>query len=604
VVYRRNLYTSGGRYWDFLSNGNGGAPLSAGTSDRPDGLFGDQVAACDILDLRHAVSLTGAPDYARIGNFSWSLLQDQALRSWALDAAYTGWTAAGDNAGNLYFKADDFVPSVPGTDLASGNTVRSVDGICSVYSDRPTLQRYLFKTAAPGGGWIGGEVLNLDFTTLISPLGAPLADEMPLGTIIRDVLRVVQDDGNGAGGQLEWAPTVVSGLGTLNVSITLGGTPPVPASSREVWAEVWLEYPAGGGMSSHVTQAPSNFEVVVHLPSSLGAAIGTAFTDDDAGRAAVRAYLQADYEAGPHRELALTYTTSSTVALQVVARNATTVILPEPVLGGFTGVTSVTDSLAASHVIASVDPTGRIVTLDGGDPLPAPDDLVTVVYAPQRPLPVTSTPLTAYYRSAALQAVNAEYLPTVLEVEPVWAPSGVTLMTASSGSPITPYPYEAPSQQLPVNAQQTAWTGEDNLLSPADVSISDFSANSGLAQAAVLVAPVVGTIWRFDNPVNISAEDAEYIDHYRTSPVESYKPNAASQGLSAIQRHKTAFPVLCVLKQDTSWARKGELVLVVLTEYQALDKINRVAMSDDVLNAAGAAAIYRVKGGWLTPASV
>lgn len=600
IVFRRNLYQSGGLYWDYLSNGNGGAPLSAGTSDRPDGLFGDQVAAADLLDLRHAVSLGGPPDYARVGEFSWSLLQDLTLRSWALDAAFTGWTAAGDNAGNLYFKADDFIPSVPGTDLASGNTIRSVDGICTVFSDRPSAVRYLFRTAAPMGGWAGGEVLTLDFSAL-SPLGAPLADEMPLGTIIRDVVRVVQDDGDGSAGQLEWPPAVVTGLGTQAISITLDALPPVPGSLREVWAEVLVEYPAGGGMTSHVTEPPANFALQVHAPSNLGPAIGAVFTDDPAGRAAVRAYLQADYEAGPHRELALTYTTFAPEVLSLVSTSATVIVLPEPVLGGLAGVVSVTDSGATPHVVASVDVTGRVITLDPGDPLPAPDDLVTVTYQPVRPLPVTATPLTAYYRSAALQAINAEYLPATLEVSPVWVPSSATVMTASSGSPLTPYPYEAPSQQLPVNASSAAWAGEDNLLSPGEVSLTDFSVNAGMIQAPVMIPPVPGAAWRFNNPVNIGAQDAEFIDHYQSSPVPDYKPNTAAQGLSAIQRHKTAYPVLAILRQDTLWAREGELVLVVLTEYHPLDKINRVAMSDDVLNAAGAAAIYRVKGGWLTP---
>jgi len=63
--------------------------------------------------------------------------------------------------------------------------------------------------------------------------------------------------------------------------------------------------------------------------------------------------------------------------------------------------------------------------------------------------------MTVYYRSAGIQAIPREYLDNALEpvnhslvVEPVYVPDYMWSGTASSGSHITPFPYEAGLNQI------------------------------------------------------------------------------------------------------------------------------------------------------------
>jgi hypothetical protein len=593
IVFRRNTSP-----WDYLSNGNGGSLILSGVSDRPDGYYADQVVLEDVLDLRHAVSFTGV-SHEHVLNHSAALLMDQNLRQWVTDSNQTGWYSAGDHVGNRYYKGDDLVPSTPVTDPPSGNTFGSVDGLRERYTDRPHIQTHTRRFGAPVGGWTVGDVITFDLLAL-SPLGAPLADEQPTGTVIRDVTRLTLNDSAAGVGSPPFPPQVILGLQTQTVTITMG-TSPVPNSLEDLWIDFELEYPSGSGLTSHVTQEMTNFDILVHAPSNLSTAIGVALTDDAAGRALVRNYLFTEYEAA-HREVVLYHTTDSAVTDQIRATDALTLRLSEPVHQGLAGVVSVVDSLLTPHLVAGVDIQSRTIFLDPLDPLPSPDDLVTVTYFPQRALPITSTPVTLYYRTAALQAIPAEYLPVTLIVNPVAVSKQLYVATASSGSALTPYPYESPSNQLPNHAQASSWIGEEVLRSPAPISIDDFSVDSGFLELPALVPFAQGVSWIFDNPVNITIEDQEFVDHYRTAPLLSYKPSAIAQGLSAHTPHKVFAFVLAHLLQDTLFARRGELIMLGIAQVHQGNKENRLALSDNTADGAAAVSIYRVKGAWRTNA--
>ena len=149
------------------------------------------------------------------------------------DNAHTGWYAAGNNVGSRYLKADDIIPSTPATDPPSGNTVRAADGICKVFSDRAHIQRHQVVYAPPGGTWTAGDQVSLDLTAL-SPLGAPLSDEQPVGTVIVDVVEVTLDDTDTVTGHLTMPVQTIAGLGTQTVTLTMDA-PPVAGSTRNVW---------------------------------------------------------------------------------------------------------------------------------------------------------------------------------------------------------------------------------------------------------------------------------------------------------------------------------------------------------------------------------
>lgn len=595
LVYRRN-----NQAFDFLGNGNGGAEFVAGTSDRPDGYYSDEITFDDIQDMRHQTSFSEI-NWEHVLERNTALLMDLNLKTWATNTANTGFYVGGSElAGNRYLKADDLVPStaVP-SDPASGNTFGSPDGIRTTYSDRPVAQRHvqLFST---GVNWVAGDTLSFDFTQN-STLGAPLQDEQPNGTVILDVLEIKLNDTDGSNGQVDFPFTQITGLGTGTVDIELG-TPPV-ASSEDIWVTFEVLYPVGAGLNAHVDSEAANFTTNVHDPTAFNADVGVVFTNDAAGREAVRDYLQVSYEDGPHREVAVTYTTDSPVTVTVRALDTTTIILPEflyeAASGATNGVVTVEDSGGGStYTVDPVRTENRQVGINVGTPLPAGDHLVDVTFFPQRAIPTNGTAITLYYLTPGIQTIQFEYLQNAnpnndLEVQPLAVSSKMRVGTTGSGSPLTSFPFEAPMGQIPVHVD-AAYDSEAELSSPGAITIDDFDATTGFVELPLLVPLVPVDRFTFRDPINVTVQNAEFLDHYTSVDLTAYRPSAFAQKLSALAEHKMFVPMLVRLQQDTDFGRQGEIVLVVIANYLEASADNRVGFTDS--NNTTCAAIYRLKG--------
>lgn len=596
LVFRRN---SAG--FDFLGNGNG-AVLIGNTSNRPDGYFADQIVRDDVQDMRKAVSPDGF-EYKEILDRNTSLLLDQNLRSWAMNSSHTNWESAGSNTGTKYLKADDIVPSTPTQDPPSGNTFRRTDGVCKVFSDRPQVEKHVVRYdpanhASNATDWQKGDTLPLDFEAT-SSLGEPIADEMPAGTTISDVHAVVLDEDGSNGGQIPVPIDSVTGLGSqhsgagLAAELTIG-TPPISNSTREIWVEWEVSYPNGAGMTSHITEEleSKNFEVIVHDPTKFDSYIfptgSDSFTNDAAGRQKIRQYLHVNFDSA-HREMQFEYHVGEDITETLYTKDADTIVMPEYIHS----VTSISPSPTSFSV------SGREITVSPsyGDP----STEVTVEYKPLRPLPINGAVLTIYYRSAGLQAIPYEQLPSQLNVKPVEYSDNVFVGTASSGSSVTPFPYEAPLQQIPV-IQDTSrptvdYLGEGDLDNPADITIDDFQASTGFMKLPSLVPAAPVSSVRLEDPVNITSENEEYIDHYLTTNPNAYQPAVAAQGLSSTSRHKSFYPVLAVLDEDTDFARKGTMVMLIFSNYEKSPE-NKISFLET--DHTTCVAVYKLKGNFVT----
>jgi hypothetical protein len=284
-VFRRNDATAGIGF-DPRQNSNGAllaahashanpnlfASVPVGDSDRPDGLFADAIADTDVMDLRRHVKLAGQ-DLAAELQFQVQVLQDGALRTWAIDTASKQMLGNGSgdvSTRNLVANEVGRTAAKGGMaplsgDTTRGETIRNFDHFARRFGDQPVVERVVLELlptddqtgppshpgkyvvrpgyAAAFVGWAEGDEINIDLlelnaTTLgdfdpnnvvsipgPAPTGTVL-DYAPAGTTITDVLSAYHDDGNFnvVADQTVKATTIV-GLGTSHLQITLDQNP-------------------------------------------------------------------------------------------------------------------------------------------------------------------------------------------------------------------------------------------------------------------------------------------------------------------------------------------------------------------------------------------
>jgi hypothetical protein len=108
---------------------------------RPDGLFADQIALTDILDLRHVVNTAGFDYTALLKTNLDKLLRGSLRTSWK----YTGASGVAGVFVNYQDYIGSAAPPVPGADK-----IDSPDNIRQVFSDAATTQRVTAIVKAPG----------------------------------------------------------------------------------------------------------------------------------------------------------------------------------------------------------------------------------------------------------------------------------------------------------------------------------------------------------------------------------------------------------------------------------------------------------------------
>jgi hypothetical protein len=377
----------------------------------------------------------------------------------------------------------------------------------------------------------------------------------------------------------------VVGLGTSQVVITLD-TPPAAGSSADVWVEFEISYPSGSGLTSLVSEEVDNFGILVHNPSSFNSLFTTNFTDDAAGRSALLPFLTLDQ-----------------------------ILLPEVPY-----VADVNDPDASFTV--TVNGSSRNVTSISADlktltftPAEASGGLAaTVEFTPNRPFPINSVEATLYYLAPAIQAIPFEFLDNPadlvnksLELEPLFVSDKVYSGTVSSGSVVTPFPYEGALNQIPVSALAgSAYQSEGELNAPGPISVDDFDADVGMLVLHAFVPMALTDSLVLQNPIDVQgSQSLEFIDHYLATSEGAYIPTAIAQPLSIPVEHKAFFPMIARVKRDCDFGPKGSVVLVVFSQYYDYSTLlpegtqvdhNRVSLTSEM----SCASIYRLKSNPLT----
>lgn len=494
-------------------------------------------------------------------------------------------------------------------------------------------------------GWAEDDVITIDFGALNATGtgewsdatktyvggagGGTVAGFWPPGTVVTDVLRVIHDDGNyGAVVSKVVQLKTVEGLGTQVLELTLdanntqvtGGTPTPPhrvvgdggaddGSQRRIFVEVEISYPAGSGTTDTVDAQV--------LPDPVVYPSGPLIEDDATQRPGDFYALPAPVLTESKREVALEYVAGNlggAVTDQVVSDDNSRLYLPRRIFGsaGTVGFLTVTDVPAAQahNVNLLTTPFGtsqrilRLVTAGpGAADLPlsgAGQTLCTVTYNPQDPLPnygAVGYQLAVYFRSNAPQTAGSQAgvpsLPASTTLAPLAMSRGLWSGTVGVGSVDFAFPYPNPSDQIAVsgNVQVPDFPGEWVLSATAPISVSDFSAGTGLLNLHQLVQVDGNFVFTFTN----RDKDTEFRAHYKVSDPAAYRPTVMAQPLSGQATHKAWFPFLARATTDTVLWRKDEVLLVVVSRFFKFDSDNSVRF-DGSLTDSTCAAIYRTRG--------
>lgn len=512
----------------------------------------------------------------------------------------------------------------------------------------PVGHQGCYNTQAVAGRtkWTAGDMIVLDLDALnASSIGnfdpatntfvaANVMYMAPTGTIITDVISLYHDDGHYTTAVPQQViPRLITGLGTSTVTITLdtntyvvnGGDSGNPdyqmagtsgsnvGSPRRIFLEVEITYPAGPNGLTFTPDLPAL------SPDSGVYPVGAILENDTAQRPAdFEALLPAQFRQGS-REVKLEYVandgSSAAITDTIVSRTTLGLALPRRVYGGATLPVTVTDDVDALARLVKVAGTeygssSRLVVLDGAGPngpLSGAQTLCTVTYYAQDPLPnygADGYQVGLYYRSVAPATAGVQ--PGGMGVIPdpatfqLLAVSGSTwTLVAGAGSNESTFPYANPMDFIPVNdagATLGSWPSEWYFQGSAQTTVADFSADAGMLRLHSFIQADMGS------PIILSGKtkDAENRALYTAAATAGgYRPSSAAQPLSGVTRHKAFTAALARSQEDTALFRRGEVLLLVFSEYLELSDINAVLFPET--SSTSCVSVYRTSNLLILP---
>lgn len=694
-------------------NGPLGA-IPAGASDRPDSHYCDVIDPTRILDLRRHILLPGGLDTASELQYQIQSLLDGTNHTWSIDTSSKqdlGGDSGDISVQHLVCNEVGRSHAHDGNNVTSGDTqrgefIRDFDHISRRFGDQSIVERVVFAfypgdravapAVAPGlvnpgkyvtkaaGGtadvWTGGDTLHLnleelDATTLggifqgtadgggsFVPGGftPSMAEFAPIGTVITDVLGVYHDDGN-YGGAVDQTvkPTLVQGLGTMHLEVTLdengttvtGGLPAVPydmvesppgggGSPRRIFVEVEITYPLGTGITDTPDLVVEPDGTVYDGSKSAGEAPGPGpIIENDAGqRPNDFEALEAPWYRDTYREVHLEYIANDTTSHDpaqkhagspvgsvnpetIVSRDRQLLYTPRRIYGSPSKLPTVTDAAVVAPMV--IDPAtteygsssrqiGLTAALSG-----AGQTLCNVTYFPQDPIPNYGVlgggyQVSVYFRSNAPQTAGVKegdiktsgdgVIPTTLNVEPLFMGPAVWSGQVGSGSQDRGYPYGASLDQITINDGTPPMTREWYFCATANIAIDDFDADTGLLRLNPFVQADTQNVLQFGGTAGDESPrvDAEFRAYYPFAADWVYRPTVMSQPLYGAVRHKVMFPFLARVTEEVH-AVDGNGILFRKNEV-ALIVLSRFAELDEENNVrftdsgnTTSAALYRTR---------
>ena len=554
------------------------------------------------------------------------------------------------------------MPVAPGLTNPGKYVVKAGGNVDQWYEDDVLhLDLDSLSAATLGGifqGWDGGG------SSLVGPDNISLF--MPPGTVITDVLSVYHDDGNSVFAiEQQVQPKSIVGLGTLHVEVKLDANPlqadggiaapnydlvgsgaVLTASPRRIFVEVEITYPIGAG-STDTFYHPVEPDLTVYNWNADGAGPGPIIEDDVTQRPNdMQTLLDPKFREG-FREIHLEYIANDTNSLNpvdqelgvrigggatpetLVSRTNQTLYFPRRVYdSSLLGVTSVTDLLAAAPVtvdlaLSEIGSSSRKIAVSMGTPLTAEQTLCEIAYYAQDAIPNygnvgggyqvavyfrTNSPQTAGVKDGNLGTEAMGVLPTTLRVAPLYMSPDVFTSQIGSGSQDRAYPYQSPSDQIPINDAPTGGghthdtTKEWYFCGTADVTVDAFNASTGMLALKPFVQADGQNVLEFGGLAHPPTTDAEFRAYYSFADDTAYRPTVLSQPLSGAVRHKVLYPFLARAVEEVHsndgnglLYRKGEVLLIVLSRFAELDDDNNVRFLDPTTDNRTCAALYRTR---------
>ncbi len=624
AVSRRNTSA-----WAQATNQNGGSILSSGSSTRPDGLYTDQIAEKDILDLRRSISASG---------FNWPELMEKNL-SWLFDEKLRTNLQTnplgGSSIGTSWTQIDSIGPSAP----AGANYVGAFNGVQSIFGDAAQVTTLGLQVPFASGHDPYRTSVNINVTHINNAYwgtGDTIQIQTPLGSLalfeeVDSTANLVYAGTVPTANALQSTHFSVTGLSTNQITITLltGFDNDIPLNDRSIGGlpdlpllfTIYFLFKAGTGLSRNnvlfseplvLNGSPPNWHQV-----STGTAwpngVNTTFDTPNPpptnllgfnnlsqlynpSRAAT---VLAQYEFSSSSPFDTSSSTASIVVLPITVDTTSTFGNPKVYLksGGY-GVG--TEYFAGGSIGG---PGGNVLTL--GTPLPGANTEVLVGFVTQEPIRDSTTQMTFYYESPAFQSMT---LPSSgFDMLQLHLSDFIYTAIGGAGSNQQSFPYIRPVNQIPVTLE--GWTGASNLQAFGYITVDDFSSISQFMKLVAFIPMASIPEWRF-RTLNIDYDGAIYpapgkyaytdvsvipfSDPYNGNPI-AYQPNVFSQLLYSSVMHTTVYPTLAVLRTDVpSIGHRGSVFLVVFSRTNN-DQQNAVIFTTTP-DTSSNAAIYRIKG--------
>lgn len=601
VVFRRN--TAG---FNILTNQNGGV-------NRPDGLVADRVYASDVFDMRNCVSLQGW-NLQEVLDKNYNFVLDNSLRT----EIGTMANPANGGDGTTLMTVDEIGVAGSGGDTTGGTLIGRFDGVRRIFSDRATSEVMTLVITRPGG-WTDNDQVVLDpsaTNSAIYPYGSyGWSGYVPANVRFMGVFEMYFAGAAAPKKNLSAEAFIQTfeGLGSGSPpSVTFTGLQSSGGLTNEaLYVKLLISYPSGSGLSK-TPLSDQGFNFLTTRGGTLHT-VTSADLPASTGVAAIQMSLDK-----PHREVSLEYTTANIVfTIPTPGTSNPYLHLPERAVSvssvkynsgsGFVEIANPTNwSLVTTTAGLGIAPS-QSISLSG--PHPQATGTYQVTYVAQRPfppdLPATSTDdlqLYIQYKAAANQMARIEAAPATLRVIPKLVSPRMTVLTAGCGSQDEGYPFPQSYVQTGgcLSAVGSSTFDESDMAAYATVSVADFNANTAMLQLPVYV-PMVA------NPEELQFTnrlvDQEGRTFYSSIPSSgTYVPNAYAQDLSTPSRHKNILPILAELAEDyAEFGVKGQLVLVLLIRYAAIDEVNSVGfdLANSAANNTTTASVFRVKGNLL-----
>jgi hypothetical protein len=616
-VYRRNKPVSGtegfqplDRYNTGVLHDHDGSSLSgniyidnvpATDSDRPDGLFADEISEEDVLDLRRKVFPQGLDLSSELRRQYHSLL-DGTNKTWIASAhnlADTGNGTAGISHTPLM--CDVFGSSA--NTLNIGNHKRDFNHFSRRFSNAPVVERvFIVILPSAGGnpqgvsytnshpvqtGWHEGDVVEVDISQLDSKgdinwqpldiLHTPVNGiNLPAGTKVTDIGLCWHNDGHYVNTIAQDVVfTSILGLGTDTITLTFaenslisnGGTLAgadrplvskdfaVSGSVNTVLVELILETPSGDlGLTGLVSEIPDTHKgsystgSVIPLndpenPQNLYPSVGNGVTSPIVNFRKGKKEVTLEYVYGLRTD-------------NFVSSNSSFTRLPHRVYGDTSTIVMTDISNPASPTVLNLDSANSkfshsepILSWVGG--WVSGQRAVEVQYHPVLPYHATDTSNSSvfvFYNRIAPQTCGSDFPLAQANISTSSGgvvPVELELQPLAIGDNITSlsrsdfsYPFEEPLEQLAsAPLAESQGYNEYLVLNSNEVFLDDLTINTGSVDLPALVPISSNTNIQLGSTLTPPVKDNYNRALYRTVIEDTYFPASFAKNLSNISRH-------------------------------------------------------------------